>query len=182
MQKYYLPFFLGIFGSSIAFAGEKDEKMNEAKKTSLKNTAYVKIEFGEFFDFIKKNDAEIKIKLSTKNAYGFDGSPETSAQKETVEKIDNYFKKDLAKMVRFENLKCTYVVDEIEKEFYKPTDDEIGYFKIKYDVKCNERIKNHPVKLNFSKFNNIEYIRVELEGAETEKREIRGNQAVVKYE
>lgn len=179
MKKYYLPALVTILLASVSFAASK--KVKESDNKFLKNGVRVEVEYGEFFDLLRKNNAEVEIKISMKNAYGFDKKPETSNEKQIVQNIDNRFKNEYFKMIEIEDITCTYNLDKIEKKFFKPKNNKINLLKIKYEVRCEEPVKDHEIKLDFSDFQHIDFIHVELEGAKTEKFQIKGNQGVVQY-
>lgn len=175
MKKSYFGLLAAGFALSSTSAHAGTNKQNKP----MENMVYMEVEVGEFFGLFLKDSAEVKIKMATKNAYGFEGMPRTADEKMEMERIDTYLQNNIADMIGLKNLTCTYEVDKIEKQFDKQIGNMTGVIKAEYDVKCNDNIKNHDMQLNFSAFKNITQMLVKVEAIKTTRYDLNGNQGTV---
>lgn len=137
----------------------------------LNNAAYVEIEAGDVF----KSNAEIEIKIPTKNAYGFEGNPQKPEEEKQKDAVVEYLRNNISNIVAFEkDLACTYQVRKI-RDFKKS--DEI---EAKYDVKCKDDLRGKKVTIDFSKtFKNIQKVYLKLEGSEKLHTSLAQNNGIV---
>ena len=182
-KKYCLKIFLvGAFALSILYSlsifpvTSNVEKKNEF----YKNAAYVEVKLG----LLSNKKANITLKISTQQAYGFVGEAETPAQKATVDSVIDNLKQNITTIVTASpTLGCKYNISDVDKfstvkENYekntasvkKKIKSEYQVLEVDITLDCLKELPNQVLNVNFSQnFKNIEKILVDLKGKQKRK-------------
>ena len=171
--------FPAIFIAGTAMTLSSQAKINNNINGLTEDIAHFKVDVGHLFGYFAKNRASVEFEFATKNVYDINGKPQTSMQKEELDRMEDYFKHNVAEMFGFQNLNCTYKLDDISKKYRKKMHSNIGVIEIRYKVICDQELNGKEIVLNLSSLKDIKAIRYTIDAKKVNRGYILGDQGTI---
>ncbi len=143
------------------------------------NIAHVNIDVGRIFGFFAKNRADVSFEFSTQNIYNANGKPRKTEEVEALIHFEDYLKNNMAEMFGFQNLNCTYKLDDINKKFRKKMHDNVGVVEVDYKIACDKDVPGHDFVVNLRELQNVQAIRYTVKTKKMIKGYILGNNGLI---
>jgi len=177
-SKYFiLPISVVLFAGS--YSANLCAETYSQTRGITSNIAHVKVSIGRFFGLFATDKANVEFEFATKNIYGVDGKPKNESQKEKLKRMEEYFKSNVAEMIAFSNINCTYRLDDINKKFRKKMHQNTGVIEVEYNIKCEKNLSGHSVQISLKRLKDIEGIRYQVAATKENSGFLLGNHGIV---